>query len=200
MLSKSKADITNQLNNMSVEEVLRGLLMSISLLDHDQANKIFDRLSEKDKKMAWEQMHLFMRKVILIQEICLFKAIMATDYYTRVLDLEAGFDNPIEIGEYEKNLAHQQELEKQMQEINEQTKGITELPVIEDIYQGLTEYFDHWVVHVFRTSQKLRILPTDIEEAKRVIREKADKLEAEKKAKQPVQEEKSRIELSLIIH
>lgn len=200
MLSKSKADITNKLNHMTTDEAIRGLLMSVNLLDQEQSFKIFDRLSEKDRKLALEQMQLLWRKIVLIQELCLFKAIMATDYYTRMIDLESGFDNPIEKGAYEENMARQKDLESQIQEIDAKTKDITELPAIEDAYKGLIEYFDHWVVHAFRMSQKLGILPKDIEEAKKIIRERAEKLEAARKAKPPVQEEKSRIELSLVIH
>lgn len=199
MLSKSKANITNNLSQMSAEEAVRGLLMSVSLLDRDQSFKIFDRLSENDKKLAIEQMQHMMYKIIFIQELCVFKAIMAVDYYTRTIDLESGIVNPIEEGEYERNLAYQEDLERQIREIDDKTKGIAELPVIEDIYQGLTEYFDHWVVHAFRMSQKLGLLPKDIEEAKKVIKERAEKLEVEKRAKPPIQEEKSRVELSLVI-
>lgn len=185
---------------MTSEEAVRGLLMAMSLFDRDQAFKIFDRLSEKNRELAIEQIQHQFWKIIYIQELCLFKAIMAIDYYTRMIDLESGIESPIEAGEYEKNMAYQRDLEKQIKEIDEKTKGIAELPVMEDVYKGMTEYFDHWVVHAFRMSQKLGILPKDIEEAKRVIRERAEKLEAEEKAKPPVQEEKSRVELSLVIH
>lgn len=200
MLSKSKADITNNLKQMTSEEAVRGLLMAMSLFDRDQAFKVFDRLSEKDRELAIEQIQHQFWKIIYIQELCLFKAIMAIDYYTRMIDLESGIESPIEAGEYERNMAYQRDLEKQIKEIDEKTKGIAELPVMEDVYKGMTEYFDHWVVHAFRMSQKLGILPKDIEEAKRVIRERAERLVAEEKAKPPVQEEKSRVELSLVIH
>lgn len=200
MLSKSKTDIANNLKQMTSEEAVRGLLMAMSLFDRDQAFKIFDRLSEKDRELAIEQIQHQFWKIIYIQELCLFKAIMAIDYYTRMIDLESGIESPIEAGEYERNMAYQRDLEKQIKEIDEKTKGIAELPVMEDVYKGMTEYFDHWVVHAFRMSQKLGILPKDIEEAKKVIRERAEKLVAEEKAKPPVQEEKSRVELSLVIH
>lgn len=191
MLSKSKIDITNQLDKMSLEETIRGMMMALGLFDQDQVSKILDRLPKEDKEVAMKAMVLLLLKMSMSQTKLLLKALLGMDYYTRITStLLSEPDIPFDKESSEKNIACQEDMEKRIQEIDTDTKGVLKLPVLDDAFGGLGEYFDQWAGHAFRASQDLGLLPKDTEKAKAIIRERAEKLEAERKvASQLVQDE-----------
>ena len=185
MLSKSKINIANQLDKMSLEEAVRGMVMTMSLSDKEQINKIFERLPTDDKKQAWEFLCLFIEKTSLVQSRLIFKAIMCVDFYSKTLNRVFNDDKELPSEEdkqaYLDNVEQQERLEKEIKEIDAKTNGVFNLPVLDEAYEGLSDNFDQWVVFLVRMLQDVGKVPKDKEQAKAYFNELSNKLAEERR-------------------
>lgn len=182
MHSKSKINITNNLDKMTKEEAIRAIIMALGLFDGEQAQLIFDRLPKEYKEEAWETIYFCSRKMSLMQQRALWKASMAVDYYRRTLNLlYFNTNEPIDKQAYDDNFARQEKCEKEIQEIDTKTNGALKLPVIEDAMQGQYDYYDQWISFTYLVFQDLEIIPKDKQKAKAFLEELSKMTEEERR-------------------
>lgn len=146
MFLKSKVNIADQLNKLTPLEAISGMVKSLHLDDHEQADKIFSRLPKDQKSQAWHFMHLYQQKLNAMQSIVLLKASLAMYFYQMLLgNMIDGNQEVMNPEDYDSNLEKQKYFMKEIEKIDVETNGVSKIAEIDDAFQGMSNYYDQWM-------------------------------------------------------